>query len=82
MNHGEAADWARLFENWLIGREATHSDKLSSGPIPADLDKLLFHWPVSYDREMFARNFEKLIRFREDTRRLAATVLWELSREI
>lgn len=81
LTENEARSWNGYFEKWLLNQEATNADKLSSGPIPVEFESPLFHWPVYYDGGDFARSFGRVIQFREDTRRLAATVLYELSRK-
>lgn len=79
LSHEEVERWSDLFEKWLSNQESMDADKLFSGPIPVNIDSPLFNWPVDFDGADFARNFGKVVQFREDVRRLAATVLFELS---
>jgi len=81
LGNSEVAAWEGYWEKWLRNQEATNADKLSSGPIPVEFPSPLFHWPTDYDDADFVKSFGRVIQFREDTRRLAATVLWELSRK-
>jgi len=79
LGNAEVATWSGYFEKWLINQEATNADKLSSGPLPVEFATPLFHWPTSYDGAAFMKTFGRVVQFREDVRRLAAAVLWELS---
>jgi hypothetical protein len=41
----------------------------------------LLQWPLKYDDPAFVSQFGKILKFREDTRRLAAIILYQMSKE-
>lgn len=48
-------------------------------PVVIDMGTPMFQFPLSYDDPNFVASFGKILRFREDSRRLASTVLYALS---
>lgn len=68
--------WLGQFQKWL-------NDTISFSPTPDQpalivLDKPFLQFPLTYDRGEFVTNFGRILRFREDVRRLAGNVLYAL----
>lgn len=72
-------NWSSSFAQYL---NHTHPIPPSATkPILVALQKPLLEFPLSYDDRHFVPQFGRLIRFREDTRRIAAAVLYALSQK-
>lgn len=71
------AEWRVSFDAFLNSK--TPRGISSSSPIIIQIHNVLLEFPLSYDTTFFVRNFGRIFRFREDVRRLAATLLFEIS---
>ncbi|KAK7706897.1 hypothetical protein SLS63_013841 [Diaporthe eres] len=69
-------EWRRFFDEWLQGEQKVtpHPD----APVHVRMGQSFLEYPVHDDGDAFAREFGKVLSFRNDTRALAAKVLWEL----
>jgi len=73
------ANWTRSFKEFL---NATHPTPFSvSLPVLVSLHTPLLQFPLSYDDPSFVANFGKILRFREDVRRLAGTTLYAMNKK-
>jgi len=71
------ANWSIAFKSYL---NASHPQPFSADkPVLVQLHNPLLQFPLSYDDPKFVANFGKILRFREDVRRLAGAVLYALS---
>ncbi|TAQ89246.1 hypothetical protein B7494_g2459 [Chlorociboria aeruginascens] len=68
--------WTAEFSKWL---NSTVPPFTASAPVLVALTSPEFQFPLSYDDALFVPQFGRLIRYREDIRRLAATLLYTLS---
>ncbi|KAH8906466.1 hypothetical protein BR93DRAFT_929088 [Coniochaeta sp. PMI_546] len=67
--------WRRFFDEWL----AKQSVKVGpDAPVHVRLEQSFLEYPVRDDGDAFAREFGKVLSFRNDTRELAAKVLFGL----
>ncbi|OIW22690.1 hypothetical protein CONLIGDRAFT_152788 [Coniochaeta ligniaria NRRL 30616] len=67
--------WRRSFDEWL----AKQSVKVRpDAPVHVRLEQSFLEYPVRVDGDAFAREFGKVLSFRDDTRELAAKVLFKL----
>src|ERR1039458_5434740 len=71
------AEWRPAFESFLESK--TPRGVSSSSPVIVEIHDVLLEFPISYDGPAFSRNFGRIFRFREDTLRYAARILFELS---
>jgi len=72
-------NWSRDFEEYL---NTSHPDTFSASiPVLVSLEAPLLQFPLSYDDPLLVANFGKMLRFREDVRRLAATVLYAIDKK-
>lgn len=70
-------EWRSFFDAWLASQDlAIRPDR----PVHVKLGQSFLEYPVLDDGPAFYREFGKVLSFRNDTRRLAAKVLWELDR--
>lgn len=71
-------EWRRHMDAYLAQLNVTVGDPRR--PVHVRLGQSFLEYPVHDDGEAFANEFGKILSFREDTRVLAAQVLWELDR--
>lgn len=71
-------EWRRFFDEWLEGEQKVAP--LAEAPVHVRMGQSFLEYPVHDDGKAFAREFGKVLSFRNDTRALAAKVLWELRR--
>jgi hypothetical protein len=69
--------WANAFKIYL---EAKSNTKTRTWPFRVNVALTLYAWPTSYDQPGFVRNFGSMLRFREDARRLASSVLLSIQK--
>lgn len=72
------SEWRKNFDEWV---DSETTPLFRNRPILVDLNTPLLQFPLSYDKSTFVQNFGHILRPRPDTTRLAATVLFELSRK-
>ncbi|CZR50258.1 uncharacterized protein PAC_00130 [Phialocephala subalpina] len=73
------SNWTSDFK---IALNATHpKPPTAAKPILVSLKAPIMEFPLSYDDPLFISSFGRILRFREDVRRLAATVLYALSQK-
>jgi hypothetical protein len=72
------SEWRKNFDEWV---DSETTPLFRNHPILVDLNTPLFQFPLSYDKSTFVQNFGRILRPRPDTTRLAATLLFELSRK-
>ncbi|KAH8676555.1 hypothetical protein BGZ60DRAFT_372421 [Tricladium varicosporioides] len=71
--------WASALKHHL---NASHPKPFSAElPGLVTLQQPMLQFPLSYDDPHFVSNFGKILRFREDVRRIAATVQWAMSKK-
>ncbi|TVY87504.1 hypothetical protein LAWI1_G008364 [Lachnellula willkommii] len=71
--------WSSAFKTHL---NTTHPTPFSASiPILVSLETPLLQFPLSYDDTLLVANFGRMLRFREDVRRLAATVLYAMDKQ-
>jgi hypothetical protein len=68
-------EWHLKFHNWLSNKTSVSPEH----PALVGLGRAYLEYPIFSDGVAFAKNFGKLLRFREDTRYLAAATLYSLS---
>jgi hypothetical protein len=70
---------------WLAGFRAFLNESApnfsESKPVVINMGTPLLQFPLSYDDPKFVATFGRILRFREDTRRLASTVLYALNKQ-
>jgi hypothetical protein len=72
-------NWSSAFKEYL---NTSHQSPFSASiPVLVSLEKPLLQFPLSYDDPLLVANFGKMLRFREDVRRLAATVLYAMDKK-
>ncbi len=71
-------EWRRFFDEWLNQQSLSVQ---SQAPLHIKLEQSFLEYPVRDDGDAFANEFGKILSFRNDTRALAATVLFELKRQ-
>ncbi|KAH8660453.1 hypothetical protein BX600DRAFT_438664 [Xylariales sp. PMI_506] len=67
--------WRSFFDAWL-SQKAVRPRTIA--PVHVRIGQSFLEYPVRYDGDGFAHNFGKILSFRNDTRALAAKVLYEL----
>jgi hypothetical protein len=73
------ANWTQSFKKYL---NASHPTPFSASlPVLVSLHTPLLQFPLSYDDPSFVANFGKILRFREDIRRLAGTTLYAMNKK-
>ncbi len=71
-------EWRRAFDKWL--REESGAPSFSAdAPVLIYIANSLLRWPLMYDTAEFVAQFGRILRIREDARRLAGAVLWSMS---
>ncbi|CAG8959082.1 hypothetical protein HYFRA_00012863 [Hymenoscyphus fraxineus] len=69
--------WAENFRDWL---NKSHPKPYNEEkPVVVTIMNPLLQLPLEYDEPQFVANFGKVLRFREDVRRLAGTVIYALN---
>ncbi|KAJ0109937.1 hypothetical protein J7T55_014739 [Diaporthe amygdali] len=68
-------EWRRFFDEWL-GKQKL--DVKPDAPVHVKLGQSFLEYPVHDDGDAFVNEFGKILSFRNDTRAMAAKVLWEL----
>ena len=68
-------EWHDKFHAWLDNKTTISA----SAPALVGLGRAYLEYPIHSDSPLFASNFGKILRFREDVRHLAATTLYSLS---
>ncbi|CAG8983622.1 hypothetical protein HYALB_00004644 [Hymenoscyphus albidus] len=76
LEHPE--QWRKMFYGWVDKYMVKPSDYTRDEPIIVDLDQSFLVYPTHSDSHEFAHDFGKILKFREDTRRLATAALVEL----
>ncbi|TVY36411.1 hypothetical protein LSUB1_G005969 [Lachnellula subtilissima] len=72
-------DWSSAFKKHL---NTSHPTPFSASiPVLVSLESPLLQFPLSYDDVLLVGNFGRMLRFREDVRRLAATVLYAMDKK-
>lgn len=72
-------NWSGAFKQYL---NTTHPKPFSTSlPILITLHTPLLQFPLSFDEPLLVANFGKMLRFREDVRRLAATILYAMDKK-
>ncbi|KAG0650723.1 hypothetical protein D0Z07_2317 [Hyphodiscus hymeniophilus] len=71
------ANWTTAF-NDLLNTSYPRAFSTSK-PVLVSLESPLLQWPLSYDQPAFVATFGRILRFNEDLRRLAATVVYAMS---
>jgi hypothetical protein len=75
----DPSNWVAAFNKRL---NKSHPAKFSeSKPVLISLHTPLLQWPIDYDDPTFIATFGRIFRFREDVRRLAATVLYAMDKK-
>lgn len=69
-------EWRRFFDEWLLRDQ--HVRPQADSPVHVRLGQAFLEYPVHDDGDAFVREFGKIISFRNETRQLAARVLWQL----
>lgn len=72
-------EWYQEFRGWLNGSTDPEYKISKEMPTRVSLYQPLLQFPLSYDTGDFVASLGRTLRFREDVRRLAATVLFALS---
>lgn len=67
--------WRGLFDEWLAKQSV---EVRSDAPVHVKLEQSFLEYPVRADGDSFAREYGKILSFRNDTRELAAKVLFRL----
>ncbi|CZS94898.1 uncharacterized protein RCO7_06506 [Rhynchosporium graminicola] len=72
-------NWSSEFKNFL---NTTHPKPFSAAvPVLVSLNAPLLQFPLSYDDPHFVASFGRILRFREDVRRVAAGVVWAMDQK-
>jgi len=66
------------FDVWM---NQTHPDFNAENPTVVTLYTPLLRWPMTVDDPSFIATYGRLVKFREDTRRIAAAVLYAMSQQ-
>lgn len=74
----EPGKWHAAFRQWLADSAPPFSAAM---PVVIALGTPLLQWPLSYDEPKLVATFGRILRFREDTRRLAGVVLYALNQK-
>lgn len=69
--------WRREFYKWLNDNAPPFS---RSEPVLVTFPMQLLRWPFSYDKPDFVATYGRLLLIREDVRRLAAVILYSMSK--
>lgn len=72
------AGWSASFQSYL---SATFPTISASNPVLIEIKIPLFQFPFSYNSPAFVASFGRILRFRADVRRIAATVLYGMVAE-
>ena len=72
------AEWRSGFDAWLKDTAPPFS---AAEPTIIAISAQLLRFPFSYDEPAFVATFGRLLKIREDIRRLAATVLYSMSKK-
>jgi len=72
----EVEGWSAAFASYL---HRHHPSISAENPALITLATPLFQFPLSYDKPEFVSSFGRILRFRPDVRRVAATVLYALA---
>jgi hypothetical protein len=72
------AEWRKAFDDW-IRHETRAPDFSADKPAFFYILNNLLRWPFIYDTNDFVAQFGRILRPREDTRRIAGAVLWSMS---
>lgn len=71
--------WAPMFKEFFD----THSNpKTRTWPTRINVVETMYAWPTTYDPPAFVQNFGRMLRFRHDTRQLAAFALYTLEKKL
>lgn len=70
-------EWRRNFDEYLAQQNVTVQPE---APVHVKLEQSFLEYPVHDDGDAFVNEFGKILSFREETRVLAAKVLWALDR--
>lgn len=70
--------WRTAFDAWLRN-DTMYPDMSAERPAFVFMTNQLLRWPFQYDSNEFVAHFGRILRIREDARRLAAAILWSLS---
>ena len=77
---GDPENWRSLFYKWVAENVPAYSEQ---NPILIAFESAdaaqLWRYPLSYDTNEFVATFGRLLRFREDIRRIAGTILYSMS---
>ncbi|KAI0132112.1 hypothetical protein BJ170DRAFT_231137 [Xylariales sp. AK1849] len=71
-------EWRRFFDQWLDQNSVRIR---SDAPVHVKIGQSFLEYPVRDDGDAFADEFGKILSFRNDTRALAAKVLFELNQK-
>jgi hypothetical protein len=74
----EPEKWNVAFRQWLHDFAPPFS---ASKPVVIALNTPLLQWPLSYDSSRLVATFGRILRFREDVRKIAAVVLYALNKK-
>ncbi|ETS73513.1 hypothetical protein PFICI_14459 [Pestalotiopsis fici W106-1] len=69
--------WREFFDNWLEEKSVKVS---ANAPVHVKFEQSFLEYPVQDDGEAFVNEFGKILSYRNDTRALAAKVLFEMKR--
>lgn len=69
--------WREFFDNWLAEKSVKISAK---APVHVKFEQSFLEYPVQDDGKAFVHEFGKILSYRNDTRALAAKVLYEMKR--
>jgi hypothetical protein len=70
--------WRNSFDSWLHLQAPTFNAAM---PVLIKLATPLLQFPITYDTPALANQFGRILRFREDCRRLASTILYNMSQK-
>jgi hypothetical protein len=73
-------EWRRAFDAWLRN-DTQVPDFPRETPTCVYMTNCLLRWPFMYDTPEFVATFGRILRIREDMRRLAGAVLWAMSEQ-
>lgn len=71
-------EWRRFFDEWLARDAGAPGAPRADAPVHVRLGQAFLEFPVHDDGRAFVREFGKILSFRNETRALAARVLWAL----